>query len=108
MELFDSHFHYYGETSPVEYFRNVMAEAAVPPQSDAGVPEKLYLMAAGGDYLESCRSREFAQVIETAYFAAGVHPHNADQVSRRSERFRRFPRPPEAESDWRARARLLL
>ena len=79
MELFDSHFHYYGETSPVEYFRNVMAEAAVPPQSDAGVPEKLYLMAAGGDYLESCRSREFAQVIETAYFAAGVHPHNADK-----------------------------
>ena len=49
MELFDSHFHYYGETSPVEYFRNVMAEAAVPPQSDAGVPEKLYLMAAGDD-----------------------------------------------------------
>ena len=79
MELFDSHFHYYGETSPVEYFRNVRAEAAVPPQSDAGVPEKLYLMAAGGDYLESCRSREFAQVIETAYFAAGVHPHNADK-----------------------------
>ena len=50
MKLFDTHFHYYGESSPGEYFRNVLAVAAVPPQSRVGVPERLWLMAAGGDY----------------------------------------------------------
>lgn len=79
MELFDTHFHYYGESSPGEYFRNVLAAAAAPPQGRIGVPDRLWLMAAGGDYLESCRSREFAQVVDTACFAAGVHPHSAEK-----------------------------
>ncbi|MDR0931743.1 MAG: TatD family hydrolase [Victivallales bacterium] len=98
MELFDTHFHYYGETSPGEYFRNIMTAAAVPPQSLAGVPDKLYLMAAGGDYLESCRSREFAQVIETAYFAAGVHPHNAEKFFAEANDFTEFKSHPKLKA----------
>lgn len=76
-ELFDTHFHYYGESSPTEFWQTVEAEAAVPPQSDAGIPRRISAMAVGGDYLESCRAREFAQRIESAWFAVGVHPHEA-------------------------------
>lgn len=78
MELFDSHFHFSGKAAPTEYFRNAMAEAAAPPQSDAGVPETLSLMAVGGDFNESSRSQKFAQAVESAYCAIGVHPHCAD------------------------------
>lgn len=98
MELFDTHFHYYGETSPGEYFRNVMTAAAVPPQGRICVPDRLWLMAAGGDYLESCRSREFAQVIETAYFAAGVHPHNAEKFFAEGNDFSEFRNHPKLKA----------
>lgn len=98
MELFDSHFHYYGEHSPLEYFRNCMVEAAVPPQSEIGVPDPLCLMAAGGDYLESCRAREFAQVIDTAWFAAGVHPHNAGKFLAAPEDFTEFHHHPKLKA----------
>jgi len=98
MELFDSHFHYCGENSPLEYFRNCLTEAAVPPQSAAGVPERLSLMAVGGDYLESCRAREFAQVVETAWFAAGVYPHNAGEYLAAPESFSEFRNHPKLKA----------
>lgn len=77
MEIFDTHFHYYGESSPLEFYRSVTAEAAVPPQSDILVPDVIRLMAVGGDFLESRRAAEFARVIDSANFAVGVHPHQA-------------------------------
>ena len=98
MELFDTHFHYYGESSPGEYFRNVLAAAAVPPQGRLCVPERLWLMAAGGDYLESCRSRLFAQAVETAFFAAGVHPHNAEKYLAEQNDFLEFRNHPKLKA----------
>ncbi len=77
MELFDTHFHFYGETSPVEFMNNVRASLAVPPQCEPGTVDRLELLACGADYLESRRAMEFAQVIPDAWFAAGVHPHQA-------------------------------
>ncbi len=77
MEIFDTHFHYYGESSPVEFCREMLAEAAAPPQGDILVPDTIRLMAVGGDFLESRRAAEFAQVIDAANFAVGVHPHQA-------------------------------
>ena len=78
MEIFDTHFHYYGESTPAEFRRMISAELAVPPQSDWGAVDRVYLLAVGGDYLESCRAREFAQAVPDAWFAAGVHPHQAE------------------------------
>ena len=78
MEIFDTHFHYYGESSPLEFCRMISAELAVPPQNSWGAVDRILLLAVGGDYLESCRAREFAQVAPDAWFAAGVHPHQAE------------------------------
>ena len=75
MELFDTHFHYYGESTPVEFMSNVKLALGTPPQSDAGTVDRLHLLAVGGDYVESLRAREFAGVIPDTYYAAGVHPH---------------------------------
>ena len=98
MELFDTHFHYYGESSPGEYFRNVLAVAAVPPQGRIGVPERLWLMAAGGDYLESCRSRAFAEAVETAFFVFVVHPHNAEKFLAEPNEFNEFRAAPKLKA----------
>ena len=78
MELFDTHFHYYGESTPVEFMSNVKLALSVPPQKDAGIVDRLRLLAVGGDFIESCRAREFAQVIPDTGYAAGVHPHQAE------------------------------
>ncbi len=87
MEIFDTHFHYYGESSPAEFRRMISAELAVPPQNNWGVIDRIFLLAVGGDYLESCRAREFAQVIPDSWFAAGVHPHQAEAFRRESQDF---------------------
>ena len=78
MELFDTHFHYYGENTPGEFMNNIFSSLQVSPQQELGSVERLYLNALGGDYLESCRAREFAQVIGDARFCVGVHPHQAE------------------------------
>ena len=33
MKIFDSHFHYYGETTPQEFYHTVLAELEVPPRA---------------------------------------------------------------------------
>ena len=78
MKLYDTHFHYSGETTPAEYM-NLVGSDLARACSKAGVPEtpELYLTAVGGDYLESARAREFAAVTPHCFFAAGVHPHGA-------------------------------
>ena len=90
MKIFDSHFHYYGETAPQEFYHTVLAELEVPPQSDAGRVERIFVNAVGGDYLESCRAREFAQVVKEAFFSVGVHPHQADEFLAAPQEFGEF------------------
>ena len=87
MEIFDTHFHYYGESSPLEFCRMISAELAVPPQNSWGAVDRILLLAVGGDYLESCRAREFAQVAPDAWFAAGVHPHQAESYRQEAQDF---------------------
>ncbi|MBR7104491.1 MAG: TatD family hydrolase [Lentisphaeria bacterium] len=90
MELFDTHFHYYGESTPVEFMSNVKLALGTPPQSDAGTVDRLHLLAVGGDYVESLRAREFAGVIPDTYYAAGVHPHQAENFLAQKEDFSIF------------------
>ena len=69
MELFDTHFHYYaGEQSPEEYYESIKTS------------ELKYLLAAGADLPESRNARNFAEAIENCWFAAGVHPHSAEEL----------------------------
>ena len=90
MELFDTHFHYYGEHSPREFMNNVADAQTISPLKELGGLKRFYLNALGGDYIESCRAREFAQVIENAVFCAGVHPHQAEAYQAEPTDFSEF------------------
>ena len=78
MKLFDTHFHFSGDTTPSEYL-NLIGSDLARAGSRAGLTEtpELWLTSVGGDYLESVRAGEFAAVTPRCYFAAGVHPHEA-------------------------------
>ena len=78
MKLYDTHFHFSGETTPAEYL-NLVADDLERAAGKAGLTEapELWLTAVGGDYLESVRAGEFAAVTPRCRFAAGVHPHQA-------------------------------
>jgi TatD DNase family protein len=65
MELFDTHFHYYGHLSPQEYYQDLCG----------GQPA--WLLAAGADLEESRTAKRFADTFDNAWFASGVHPHSA-------------------------------
>ncbi len=65
MKLFDTHFHYNGESSPAEYC------------ADLACPELVGMIACGADFDESRKSQNFAEPIDYAWFAAGAHPHSA-------------------------------
>lgn len=94
MELFDTHFHFYGEATPAEYMKSVAADLeTAAARVQCAVPE-LYLTAVGGDYLESCRAREFAAVVPKCRFAAGVHPHQAAPYLENREDFSVFRNDP--------------
>jgi len=69
MTLFDTHFHYYGDTTPGEYLHTVQAAL----DND----DRIMLLAAGADFAESIKAQTFAGQVENAWFAAGVHPHSA-------------------------------
>ena len=78
MRLFDTHFHFSGETTPAEYL-NRIADDLERAGRKAGLSEtpELWLTSIGGDYLESVRARDFAASSPRCFFAAGVHPHGA-------------------------------
>lgn len=76
MKLFDTHFHYSTEDTPEQYQQAI--QACLRETDGIPLPERLYLLANGGDYEESCRARDFARAIPDAWFAAGVHPHCAE------------------------------
>ena len=90
MELFDTHFHYYGEATPAEFMSSVNLALSAPPQSDAGKVDRLQLLAVGGDFLESCRAKEFAGTVKNSYYAVGVHPHQAENHLAEKEDFSVF------------------
>lgn len=78
MILFDTHFHYYREYSPEDYFAE--AEAA-------GVK---YMLAAGGGYKETLDAQYFASENRNCWFSAGVHPHGASDFNDDIMRFAEF------------------
>ncbi len=93
MKLFDTHFHYSGEGTPEQYgetIRSCLRETDGLPE-----PERLYLLANGGDYEESCRARDFARATPDAWFAAGVHPHCAESETHPTVDFSRLLAEPE-------------
>ena len=67
MELFDTHFHWDGKTSP----ETIIEEAK---QNSVN-----YAVCIGGDCESSRESMEFANAVENCWFAAGVHPHEASK-----------------------------
>ena len=79
MRLFDTHFHFGGEATPVEYLGTVREDLriALGKADRDGADVEFFVAAMGGDYLESLRAREFSHVVANSCFAAGVHPHNA-------------------------------
>ena len=78
MELFDTHFHFYGDVSPEEYLAAVKT------------PELAWLLAAGANFDESGKAQLFAECIECAWFAAGVHPHSASEYAHDIAMFDKF------------------
>ena len=81
MRLFDTHFHFGGEATPVEFMAAAATDrrAAFGKLGRDGDDAELFVVAMGGDYLESLRAAEFSHVIGASRFAAGVHPHNAGE-----------------------------
>jgi len=92
VRLFDTHFHYYGEATPLEMMAccrdDLSLNGGVLPVPEAEVD--LMVLAAGGDYLESIRSCEFANIVSGAYFSCGVHPHQADEYLKNPQDFAEF------------------
>ena len=78
MELFDTHFHFYGDVSPEEYLASIKT------------PELAWLLAAGANFDESKKARLFAERIDCSWFAAGVHPHSAAEYTRDIGMFAEF------------------
>lgn len=76
MELFDTHFHPEGAIAPEVIANEAFAE---------GVK---FLACIGGDYNSSVESMHFAEIIDNAYFSAGVHPHYAQNESWDLDKFR--------------------
>jgi TatD DNase family protein len=69
MKLFDTHFHFYEKNGKPEEFWDAIK-----------IPELEYVMAVGADFEESRFARDFAHTIDNSWYAAGVHPHSADEV----------------------------
>jgi len=86
MELFDTHFHYYGQAAPEEYYGRA---------AGAGVK---YLLAAGSTLEESRRSMQFVDAIPSSWFSCGIHPHEAEKSG---------GRPCEAFAEFRTHPKLV-
>ena len=92
MRLFDTHFHFTGEATPLEFMNAVRSDCALALDK-LGIPGTeldLRLAAVGGDYLESLRAAEFSATVPSCCFAAGVHPHAAAGYLARREEFSVF------------------
>ena len=78
MKLYDTHFHFSGDSTPAEYLNHIESDL-IRSMNKIGAAEtpELWLTCVGGDYLESVRAREFAELAPRCRFVAGVHPHCA-------------------------------
>ena len=79
MRLFDTHFHFTGEKTPLEFMNLVQADCALALEKLglSGTEVEFHLAAVGGDHVESLRAAEFSSVAPHCRFAVGVHPHQA-------------------------------
>ena len=92
MRLFDTHFHFGGEATPVEFAGAVRDDLRIALEK-AGIADGTVGLAGaamGGDYLESLRAQEFCTVAPHSRFAAGVHPHNAAEYLNSPQDFSPF------------------
>lgn len=78
MEIFDTHLHLSDEQDNYEIARRA---------NEAGVK---YLLVCGGSYEDSLRAQDFAEHGMNTFFAAGVHPHEADGFDGNPAAFRPF------------------
>ena len=90
MELFDTHFHFDGEKTPQEYLVDIQNGLALVQEKLNIVPERIFLLCAGGSFSSSVRAQEFARSVDNAFFAAGVHPHDAGEYRMNREDFSFF------------------
>lgn len=82
LKIIDTHFHLpdAGEKSFEcfeEQFQNDIIRAA-EALSLAREDFSFALVAAGGDYPESCRAKEYASTRDNVRYSCGVHPHQAE------------------------------
>ncbi|MBO5644182.1 MAG: TatD family hydrolase [Lentisphaeria bacterium] len=75
MQLFDTHFHFYGDVTPQEYCSNIKL-AIEQSQTDV---ERLFLNAVGANFGESLKAQSFASATDDCIFSCGVHPHSAEE-----------------------------
>ena len=68
MEIFDTHLHLSEEQDNYELVRRA---------NEAGVK---YLLVCGGSLPDSLRAQAFAECLPNVFFAAGVHPHEAESM----------------------------
>ena len=87
MQLFDTHFHFYGETSVEDYAGIIRTGLLDPKQTEAGTVDKLFLNAVGADFQESLKAQLFAAKTEDSIFSCGVHPHSAEKFLENKEDF---------------------
>ena len=92
MRLYDTHFHFTGESTPGEYLAAVSSDGgrAAASLGRSGELPELWYTCVGGDHMESLRAREFARVAPRCRFAAGVHPHEAAEYLKTREDFSCF------------------
>ena len=90
MQLFDTHFHFYGDVTPAEYVKNIKEALDAEKQSAIGKVEKLFLNAVGADFKESLKAQEFALQVPDTVFSCGVHPHSAEKYLLNNEDFSVF------------------
>ena len=98
MELFDTHFHLNGERTPEEVLAAIRADQVLVSARLPQPVTRLYLLCAGGTPAESRRARDFAAAVPDAYFAAGVHPHEADEYRRTGGDFTEFRADPKLKA----------
>ncbi len=78
MEIFDTHLHLSEEQDNYELVRRA---------NEAGVK---YLLVCGGSLPDSLRAQAFAECLPNVFFAAGVHPHEADGFNGELSEFQRL------------------